>query len=85
MVCKGLGCMKMVVYLILTMFVYLKAIPKSNGLMKFDLNRKRLRGPYKKLYGITCIILVLVIYKGLGCIEAGRVPHMDSDCCEALS
>ena len=44
-------------------YVCVKAIPKSNALMK--------------LYGIKCIILVLVIYKGPGCIEAGRGPHMD--------
>ena len=41
---------------------------------------------YKKLYGIKRILLAFVgIYKGLGCIEAGRVPHIDYGYCEALS
>ena len=37
--------------------VYVEAISKSNALMKFDRNCKRLRGSYTKLYGIKCIIL----------------------------
>ena len=26
-----------------------------------------------------------MVYKGLGCIEAGRVPHIDYVYCEAIS
>ena len=26
-----------------------------------------------------------MVYKGLGCIEAGRVPHIDKIYCEAIS
>ena len=40
-------------------YVYVEAISESNSLMKFDQNRKRLRGSDKKLYGIKCIILAL--------------------------
>ena len=40
-------------------YVYVEAISKNNWLMKFDRNRKRLRGSYKKIYGIKCIILGL--------------------------
>ena len=39
-------------------YVYVEAISKSNALMKFHRNCKRLKGSYKKLYGIKCIILV---------------------------
>ena len=28
---------------------------------------------------------LLVVYKGPGCIEAGRVPHIDYVYCEAIS
>ena len=49
----------------------------------------RLRGSYKKLYDIKYIILTLklteVVYKGLGCIEAGGVPHSAYVCFEAIS
>ena len=38
-------------------------------------------GSYKKLYDIKYIIMALncteVVYKGVVCIEAGRVPHAD--------
>ena len=56
MVCKGLGCIEAgrVPHID---YVYCKAISKSNTLMKFHRNCKRLRGSYKKLYGIKCIIL----------------------------
>ena len=40
-------------------YVHIEAISKSNWLMKFDRNLKRLRGSYKKIYGIKCIILGL--------------------------
>ena len=36
---------------------YVEVISKSNALMKFDRNLKRLKGSYKKLCGIKCIIL----------------------------
>ena len=42
---------------------YFEAISKSNMLMKFDRNRKRLRGSYKKLYDIKCIIFALKLYR----------------------
>ena len=38
-------------------YVYVEAISQSNALMKFNRNCKRVRGSYKKLYGIKCIIL----------------------------
>ena len=38
-------------------YVYVEAISKSNSLIKFDGNGKRLRGSYKKLYGTKCITL----------------------------
>ena len=38
-------------------YVYVEAISKSNALMKIHRNRKRIRGSYKKLCGIKCIIL----------------------------
>ena len=40
---------------------------------------------YKKLYGIKCINWLLVVYKGLECIEGVRVPHIDYVYCEAIS
>ena len=44
---------------------------------------------HKKLYDIKCIILDFklyrVVYKGLLCIEAGRVPHTDYVDFEAIS
>ena len=57
MVYKGLGCIEMgrVPHID---YVYVEAISKSNALMKYHRNCKRLRGSYKKLYGIKCIILV---------------------------
>ena len=58
MVYKALGCIE-VARVPHIDNVYVKAISKSNSLMKFDRNRKRLRGSYKKLYGIKCIILAL--------------------------
>ena len=58
MVYKGLGCFEVgrVPHID---YVYVEAISKSNSLMKLDRNWKRLRGSYKNLYGIKCIILVL--------------------------
>ena len=52
MVFKGTSCIEVgrVSY---TDFVYLKAISKSNTLMKFDRNGKRLRWSNKKLYNIN--------------------------------
>ena len=58
MVYKGLGCIEMgrVPHID---YVYVEAICNGNSLMKFDRSLKRLRGSYKKLYGITCKILAL--------------------------
>ena len=45
-------------------------------------------GSYKKLHDIICIKLALkcteLEYKGLGCIEDGRVPHNDFVYFEAM-
>ena len=40
-------------------YVNVEVISKSNSLMKFDQNLKRMRGSYKKIHGIKCIILGL--------------------------
>ena len=43
---------------------------------------------YKKLCDIKSILLALKLYrgdKGMGCIEAGRVPHIDYVYVEAIS
>ena len=56
MVYKGLGCIVAGRVLHID-YVYVEAISESNSLMKFDRNCKRLRGSYKKLCGIQCIIL----------------------------
>ena len=45
-------------------YVYFKAISKSLTLMKINRNLNRLRGSYKKLYGIKSIILALKLYRG---------------------
>ena len=45
-------------------YVYCEAIFKSNTLMKFDRNLKRLRGSYKKLCDIKSILLALKLYRG---------------------
>ena len=58
MVYKGLGCIEAGSVSHID-YVYVKAISKSNSLMKNNRNRKRLRGSYKKIYGIKCIILGL--------------------------
>ena len=46
-------------------------------------------GSYKKLFDIKSILLALklyrVVYKGLGCIEVGRVPHIDFVYVKAIS
>ena len=46
-------------------YVYCKAISKSNMLVKFDRNRKMLRGSYKKLCDIKRILLALKLYRGV--------------------
>ena len=56
MVYKGLGCIEKGSVPHID-YVYVEAISKSNALMKFHRNLKRLRGSYKKLCGIKCIIL----------------------------
>ena len=58
MVYKGLGCIEAgrVPHID---YVFVKVISKSNTLMKFIRNRKRLRGWYKTLYDKTCILLAL--------------------------
>ena len=63
MVYKGLGCIEAgrVTH---TDYVYCEAISKSNTLMKFHRNRKRLRGLYKKLCDIKSIQLALKLYRG---------------------
>ena len=48
-----------------TDYVYFEAISKSNTLMNFDRNWKRLSGSYKTLYDIKCIILTLKMYEKL--------------------
>ena len=58
-----------------TDYVYFEVISKRNMLVKFDRNLKRLRGSYKKSYIIKCCSTI--VYKGLECIEAGRMPHTD--------
>ena len=58
MVYKGLGCIEASRVPHID-YVYVKIISKSTALMKFDGNRKRLRGSYKKLYGIKCIKFAL--------------------------
>ena len=44
-------------------YVYLDAISTGNTLLKFNGNRKRLRGSNKKLYNIKCIILASKLYR----------------------
>ena len=63
MVYKGLGCIEAgrVPHIV---YVYCEAISKSNMLMKFHRNCKRLRGSYKKLCDIKSILLALKQYRG---------------------
>ena len=84
---RGWGVSKRVVCLTLTIYIlklYLKAICWWS-LIEIE----KLRGSYKKLYDITCVIFALnctvVVYKGLWCIEAGRVPHIVYFYFEAIS
>ena len=85
---KGLWCIK-AGHVPHIDYAYFEAISKSNMLVKFDRNWKKLRVSYKKLYDIKCVIFALnctvVVYKGLWCIEAGRVPHIDYVYFEAIS
>ena len=54
-----------------TDYVYCEAISKSNTLMKFHRNRKRLRGLYKRWYirgwvvskRVVCLILTMFMLK----------------------
>ena len=50
---------------------------------------KEAKGSYKKLCDIKSVLLALkpteLVYKGLGCIEVGRVPHIDNVYVEAIS
>ena len=63
MVYKGLGCIEAgrVPHID---YVYCEAISKSNMLMKFHRNCKRLRGSYKKLCDIKSILLAFKLYRG---------------------
>ena len=63
MVYKGLGCIEAgrVPHI---HYIYCEAISKSNTLMKFHRNLKRLRGSYKKLCDIKSILLALNLYRG---------------------
>ena len=45
-------------------YVYVEAVSKSNTLLKFDRNCKRLSGSYQKLYDIKFIILASKLYRG---------------------
>ena len=63
MVYKGLACIK-ASRVPQTDYVYFEAISNSNMLMSYDRNLKRLRGSYKKIYDIKCIILALKLYRG---------------------
>ena len=63
MVYKGLGCIKAgrVPHID---YVNCEAISKSNTLMKFERNWKRLRGSYRKLCDIKSVLLALKLYRG---------------------
>ena len=63
MVYKGLGCIEAgrVPHID---YVYCEAMSKSNTLMKFHRNCKRLRGSYKNLCYIKSILLALKLYRG---------------------
>ena len=61
---QGLGCIeaRRVSH---TDYVYFETLSKSNMLMKIDRNWKGLRGSYKKLFDIKCIIFPLKLYSGV--------------------
>ena len=64
MVYKGLGCIEAgrVPHID---YVYCEAISKSNTLLQFHRNLKRLRGSYKKLCDIESILLALKLCSGV--------------------